>query len=762
MVNKLKKIRIKYLMAFLLSLFLTNLNAQTLNHPDWGFKDFSASTVYNVTDMTLSGVQSKIDAANANGGGTVIVPAGTVTLNNWLLLKDNVKLKGTLDENGNHLTTFIAEKDAFFDENLFTIIKAAGVTNVTIENIILDGNKNYASGISAIYGAKNVLVANNIVRNIGIAKVETQESSKDMPEYQKSPSGINCWYNDGNTTVRDNVIENVSKHGVGFNRRNKDTQAGKFIVQNNKMNNCYMGMDISSTTQYVEILGNTITDCLYGSKIVNTWDDEYHDNIVYNCDDSPWWDVWIGGWNDGTGVALVLQEAELNNPPLWQGEGTLKNILIKDNVLSSVEGKTQWVFWGVSNPDTKITFINNSSTPPSEDNVTADFSASVISCSPTVRFTNKSIGTITSYLWKFGDGQTSTSQSPEYTYKNSGTYTVELIVSNSKSNDTKTSQISISFAEKPTNLKGEKQGNGTVVLSGSVTSGTINWYDVATGGTPIGTGNNYTTPVTSSSVFYAENRTGDSGNISTGGKTDKGDTGEYYIYEDPDAIWGLAFDAKSDFTLKSVKIYNQGSDYTGSRTFVVKDANGSTIATKDINVVDGEQRLDLNFTIPQGNGYRLLADNPKKGIWRDKTGTTLNFPYDIGGVASITSSVKHDGTVNSENYFFFYDWEITTGGTTCTSERIKVDLVTELGENKENSISIYPNPATNYVYINNLPNSNCNVILYNSSMQQVKSLKSNGSSDLRINFNKLSSGIYFCRVASENNILTMKKIVIVK
>jgi parallel beta-helix repeat protein len=48
-----------------------------------------------------------------------------------------------------------------------------------------------------------------------------------------------------------------------------------------------------------------------------------------------------------------------------------------------------------------------------------------------VHFTDESIGVITSWLWEFGDGQTSTLQSPEheYTAVGAGTYTVTLTVS---------------------------------------------------------------------------------------------------------------------------------------------------------------------------------------------------------------------------------------------------------------------------------------------------------------------------------------------
>ncbi|AKB17623.1 cell surface protein [Methanosarcina sp. WWM596] len=49
----------------------------------------------------------------------------------------------------------------------------------------------------------------------------------------------------------------------------------------------------------------------------------------------------------------------------------------------------------------------------------------------TVQFTDTSTGSPTSWLWDFGDGSTSNSQSPSHTYSRAGTYTVKLTVTNS-------------------------------------------------------------------------------------------------------------------------------------------------------------------------------------------------------------------------------------------------------------------------------------------------------------------------------------------
>ncbi|MDZ7743115.1 MAG: PKD domain-containing protein [Bacteroidota bacterium] len=53
----------------------------------------------------------------------------------------------------------------------------------------------------------------------------------------------------------------------------------------------------------------------------------------------------------------------------------------------------------------------------------------------TVDFTDQSTGHVLSWLWYFGDGNTSTDQNPQYTYNNSGTYTVSLVINSPTAND---------------------------------------------------------------------------------------------------------------------------------------------------------------------------------------------------------------------------------------------------------------------------------------------------------------------------------------
>jgi len=70
---------------------------------------------------------------------------------------------------------------------------------------------------------------------------------------------------------------------------------------------------------------------------------------------------------------------------------------------------------------TKVDYIKINVDPP-----VANFVANKVigGTSTSFQFTGHTVGTITDYLWNFGDGQTSTELSPSHTYSSVGTYTV--------------------------------------------------------------------------------------------------------------------------------------------------------------------------------------------------------------------------------------------------------------------------------------------------------------------------------------------------
>jgi PKD repeat protein len=77
------------------------------------------------------------------------------------------------------------------------------------------------------------------------------------------------------------------------------------------------------------------------------------------------------------------------------------------------------------------------------------FSASATStCSGTISFSDASLNSPTSWLWNFGDGNTSTQQNPTHTYGASGVYSVSLTASNAFGNNilTKNNYINVNLS----------------------------------------------------------------------------------------------------------------------------------------------------------------------------------------------------------------------------------------------------------------------------------------------------------------------------
>ncbi len=107
-----------------------------------------------------------------------------------------------------------------------------------------------------------------------------------------------------------------------------------------------------------------------------------------------------------------------------------------------------------------------------------------------VAFTDASTGVITSYLWTFGDGTTSTEQNPSHLYAASGTYTVKLKVTGPGGSNTITRQkyITVSKVAAPAAWFSGTPTTGTAPLNvaftdestGAITSYLWNFGDTAT------------------------------------------------------------------------------------------------------------------------------------------------------------------------------------------------------------------------------------------------------------------------------------------
>ena len=212
------------------------------------------------------------------------------------------------------------------------------------------------------------------------------------------------------------------------------------------------------------------------------------------------------------------------------------------------------------------------------------------------------------------------------------------------------------------------------------------WYDVPVGGNVLGTGPTFTSkaqgPV---SRFYVESVFAYDGINITGGKADT--TGEGGISAQSGFLY---FTSWANFTLNTVDIYVPNGAPLNNR-FVQLWKEDSLITFKQFAVIHGLNTLELNFHVTPGN-YTLRC--PQGNLWRN-TGL-LQYPYQIGNAGQITSSSFGDGF-----YYYFYNWQIQTDSTVCTSDRLEVEVVLTATQQADNSgpLNVFPNPCKDFLSI---------------------------------------------------------------
>lgn len=299
--------------------------------------------------------------------------------------------------------------------------------------------------------------------------------------------------------------------------------------------------------------------------------------------------------------------------------------------------------------------IYSTSQPP-----VAAFSADpTVNCTGVVTFTDLSAGNPSVWLWDFGDGTTSTDQSPVHAYQNNGTYSVTLTVTNANGNDVlvQNNLITVTLPQAPVTTASSRCGPGTVTLS-ATGSGTLVWYADQIGGTPLGTGTSFTTPsISTTTNFYVESQVPAASEYV--GKPDNTGTGAYF---NSNTSHGVIFDALVPFRIVSVKVYAQTA---GNRTITLQTSGGTVIQQVTVNIPTGESRVTLNFDVPAGTGLKLMGPT-YPNLYRNSA--SVSYPYTLAGVVSLITSTA--GTNPGSYYYYFYDWEVQE--SQCVSARVPV------------------------------------------------------------------------------------------
>jgi PKD repeat protein len=225
---------------------------------------------------------------------------------------------------------------------------------------------------------------------------------------------------------------------------------------------------------------------------------------------------------------------------------------------------------------------------------------------------------------------------------------------------------------------GSRCDSGTVTLGATASAGTINWYNVPTGGTIIGTGTSFTTPsISTATTYYVEATTGsctstrtavvatatpsptitsstpgsrcDSGVVTLSATTTSGSSTVWYS----SASGGTALATTNTFVTPSIST---------TTTYYVEAVNGSCVSPRTAVVATVNTTPTVTATVPNsrcGGGLITLSATASAG--------TLNWYNAATGGTFIASGTSISPTVSGTTTFYV---EATSGS--CTSPRTAV------------------------------------------------------------------------------------------
>jgi len=112
------------------------------------------------------------------------------------------------------------------------------------------------------------------------------------------------------------------------------------------------------------------------------------------------------------------------------------------------------------------------------------------------------------------------------------------------------------------------------------------------------------------------------------------------------------------------------------------------------------------------------------------------------------------------SYDIIYSAADSNNNTTVKIVTIVVETVVNIEAYNSSPITVYPNPATNFIYADLNGGSATNIILYSTDGQLVLNETLNRKTGNLINISSLSKGIYLYKVINNQNLLQLNKLII--
>ena len=294
--------------------------------------------------------------------------------------------------------------------------------------------------------------------------------------------------------------------------------------------------------------------------------------------------------------------------------------------------------------------------------------------------------------------------------------------------------------------------NSTAVLNATAESGaTINWYDSASGGTAVGTGNSFTTPSLTSTTSYWASAT-NVGITKNVGPTTPASLG---TSTNTDTLWDLLFTVNTPLLLKTVDVFSGTANQSG--TIEVLTAGGTIMGTKNFVTAGGgtsaAQTITLDVYLPAGN-YAIRRSGAAN-LYRNSVGGS--FPYTTPElVITGTTFVNYPAY-----YFYFYNLSFASGcgesARTQVTATVDVGCLSTSETDAKDRLKVYPNPFSDVIYISDISKVK-NIRISDASGKMVSSI-AKPASELRLT--ELPPGMYIILLemndGSAQTIKTIKK-----
>ncbi len=325
------------------------------------------------------------------------------------------------------------------------------------------------------------------------------------------------------------------------------------------------------------------------------------------------------------------------------------------------------------------------------------------------------------------------------------------------SSDTVTVTLNVLSPETPVGTDAYIPSGTTATLNASGSD--IHWFDSATGGTEVGTGNTFTTPVLNvTTVYHAENVLNSGGG--TGAVGDIYHTGTQLYSAGNTTNASMDFDADSNIILSTVKVI---TDAAATRRFVLWDNSGNIVDSLSVYIPVDSTVVALNFNVPAGTGYSLMTDpavnNANLGynaprFQRSNIQGAGSYPYVLPGFVTLTGNNQ-----GNAYYYYFYDMHFAKPLYTCISNRVPVTaFITDgvSGINANYSVSVFPNPSEgvfniqtnfNYTKVEVLDILGRKISITNAHINE-------------LNLSNFSKGTYMLELTDANNITVRRQLIV--